>query len=467
MTTSGDGAGAEMLPGLRAAVADAQAKAAATRARNAQSWEPAAERPVASVLLDLPLAHLDRPFDYAVPASMADAAVPGARVKVRFAGQEVPGFVVGRGEQSAHDGRLQPLKRVVSPEPVLSPEIAALSGLVAQHWAGVRADVLRLAVPPRHATTERVASTPAPALLALPAPARWGHVRHHDAFFRHLGEGSAPHAVWGAVPGDDWPAMVAEAVGVALAAGRGAVVCVPDGRDVDRVSAALTDLLGEGQHAVLRADVGPAQRYAEFLSVSRGARRVVVGTRSAAFAPVRDVGLFVIFDDGDPSHHEPRAPYPHTREVLRLRAEQTGAGLLVGGFARSIEADQWVASGFAAPLDVPREEVRRRVRVDVVPAEDRAIATRLPRVARDAIRTALDDGRPVLVQTPRQGYAPALACEQCRTPARCTHCAGPMQLTGPTTPPACRWCATAAPAWACPTCGHHGLRAPVRGNVRT
>src|SRR3954452_7436050 len=78
---------------------------------------PAAVDPVAQVLVDVPLAHLDRPFDYAVPAAMADAAVPGARVKVRFAGQDVDGFVLGRGAASEHAGRLSPLRRVVSPEP--------------------------------------------------------------------------------------------------------------------------------------------------------------------------------------------------------------------------------------------------------------------------------------------------------------------------------------------------------------
>ena len=64
--------------------------------------------PVARVLVDVPLAHLDRPFDYAVPATMAETAVPGARVKVRFAGQDVDGFCVERGAASAHQGRLAP-----------------------------------------------------------------------------------------------------------------------------------------------------------------------------------------------------------------------------------------------------------------------------------------------------------------------------------------------------------------------
>ncbi len=456
----------EMLPGLRAAVDDAKVRAAATRKRTAAAWEPAETDPVARVLVDLALAHLDRPFDYAVPRTMTDTAVPGARVKVRFAGQDVDAYVVERGSQTDHTGQLQPLRRVVSAEPVLAPEIAALSETLAHRYAGARSDVLRLAVPPRHARAEKEPSVPAPDHEPRPQGAAWAQVEHADAFLRRLAEGGAPRAVWSAAPADDWPAMVAEAVAATYVSGRGALVCVPDRRDVTRVDRALTDLLGEGHHVTLTADGGPAARYRDFLAVSRGARRIVVGTRSAAFAPVHELGLVVIWDDGDDLHAEPRAPYPHTREVLLLRAEQQSTAALVGGFARTPEAHHLVVASWAHELATPRDVLRHRARVEAVAAEDRAVGTRIPRAAYDAIRRGLESG-PVLVQTPRAGYAPTLACEQCRSPARCQACTGPLTLTGATSPPQCRWCGRIESAWACPTCGHRGLRAPVRGEART
>ena len=454
-----------MLPGLRAAVDDAKSKAAATRRRKAASWEPAATDPVARVLVDIALAHLDRPFDYAVPTAMAATAVPGARVKVRFAGQDVDGYVVERAAGTDHTGTLQPLRRVVSAEPVLAPEIAELSATLAHRYAGARSDVLRLAVPPRHATTEKQPSPVAPVPGPLTTGA-WAEVEHADAFLRRLSSGDAARAVWSAAPADDWPAMVAEAVATTYAAGRGALVCVPDRRDVARVDAALRTSLGEGHHVCLTADGGPAARYRDFLAVRRGARRVVVGTRSAAFAPVHDLGLVVLWDDGDDLHAEPRAPYPHSREVLVARAEQQSAAALLGGVARTPEAQQLVASGWARELAVPRHLLRQRVRVEAVPAEDKAVGTRVPRTAYDAIRRGLEAG-PVLVQTPRAGYAASLSCDTCRTPARCGVCTGPLVVSGPTVPPQCRWCAHVEPSWACRACGGRGLRAPVRGEART
>jgi primosomal protein N' (replication factor Y) len=332
----------ELMPGLvRESVARSR-KAAASKARKAAEAPIAEVDPVARVLVDLPLAHLDRPFDYAVPASMADDARPGVRVKVRFAGQDVDGFLVERRATSDHTGRLTPLRRVVSAEPVLTPAVALLSEEVARRYAGARSDVLRLAVPPRHATTEKQPSAAGEAPVVDPAAAEqaWAGHATAPAYLQHLASGGAPRAVWGAPPGADWPTLVAHAVAATRASGRGALVCVPDHADVARMDASLTAVLGPGQHVVLTADAGPARRYRDFLAVSRGAAQVVVGTRAAAFAPVRDLGLVVIWDDGDDLHAEPRAPYPHAREVLLLRAEQEETAVLVGAFARSVEAQQ-------------------------------------------------------------------------------------------------------------------------------
>lgn len=471
---TGAGEQQDLLPGLRATVADSRQKAKATRARKAAEAQPAEEQPVARVLVDVPLAHLDRPFDYLVPASMAPDVQPGVRVKVRFAGQDVDGYVVARVDDSEHAGRLTALRRVVSAERVLSPFIADLAADLAQRYAGVRSDVLRLAVPPRHAATEKQPSQPAPDTLqwdAAAAAASWSHHGHAAAFLQHLREGGTPRAVWGAAPGDDWPTLLAHAAGAAADGGRGAVICVPDVKDLARVDAALTRVLGPGHHGVLTSEGGPAARYREFLAIARGARRIVVGTRSAAFAPVRDLGLLAIWDDGDDLYAEPRAPYPHTRETLLLRAEREQAAVLVGGFARSVEGEYLLRTGWAREISASRDLLRSRVTVGVSGATERAQQrdphqSRIPREVHDALQAGLKDG-PVLVQTPRAGYALALACDRCRTPASCQACAGPLALTGPTTPPACRWCGTVAEPWACPECGGRGLRAPVLGDERT
>lgn len=301
-------------------------------------------RPVALVAVDIGLAHLDRPFEYAVPAELDLVAQPGVRVKVRFAGKDVSGFVLDRTAQAEHLGKLTAIRKVVSPEPVLTPPLARLCRAVADRYAGTFSDVVRLAVPARHAGAEKAldaraaeAGQAGEAQATQPAgegPTAWDRYPAGPAFLRRLAAGEGPAASWLAAPTtdpqQDWPAAFAAAARATLQGGRSAVLIVPDHRDVDRVDAALTELLGAGRHVRLTADQGPQARYTAYLKLLRGHVRCVVGTRAAAFAPVVDLGLVAWWDDGDDLLTDLRAPYPQVREVLRLRAEQTGAALLSG-----------------------------------------------------------------------------------------------------------------------------------------
>jgi primosomal protein N' (replication factor Y) len=255
---------------------------------------------------------------------------------------------------------------------------------------------------------------------------------------------------------------------------------VPDQRDVEALSAACTARLGADAVVALTAELGPAERYRRWLAVLRGRVRVVVGTRSAAFAPVAELGLLAAWDDGDDLHAEPRAPYPHVRDVLVLRAHAAGAALLVGGYARTAEAQLLVESGWAQEIVADRATVRAAApRVTALAETDGqlardpdAMAARLPGVAFEAARSALDAGRPVLVQVPRSGYLPWLACGACRESARCRYCAGPLGLrgarggNGEAVLPHCRWCGRTA-SFRCPACGSARLRAGVVGARRT
>ncbi|MFI9310522.1 primosomal protein N' [Streptomyces triculaminicus] len=445
----------------------------------------AAELPVARVLVDKGPVHLDRLWDYAVPAELDADARPGTRVRVRFGagarnvrggrregGGLLDGFIVERVAESDYQGPLAAIAQVLSPEPVLGPALLGLCRSVADRYAGSLADVLQLAVPPRHA---RIEAEPSPEPLpppAAPEAGTWARYPAGPAYLDAVARGDCPRAVWTALPGPHWAAELARAAAAALASGRGALVVVPDGRTAARVDAALTALLGEGRHVLLTADTGPEERYRRWLAVSRGAVRAVVGTRAAMFAPVRDLGLAAIWDDGDSSHSEPHAPQPHAREVLLARAAHEKAAFLLGGFGCTVEAAQLVDTGWALPLAADRERLRAlapRVRTvgEADEARDAAArAARLPTVAWEAAHEGLKHG-PVLVQVPRRGYVPRLACERCREPARCVRCAGPLEARGEGGALHCGWCGEEARDWHCGECGGFRLRAQVVGARRT
>ena len=453
------------LPGVRRKRKPA-AKAAAV---------PAATKPVASVWVDTGVFHLDRPFDYLVTEEFSASAQPGVRVKVKFAARDVDGLVIARTDATDHAGDLTPIRRVVSSERVLTAEVATLIDAVASEYVGTRWDVARLAIPPRHASTETESSWPSTGheIDRDAAKARWEAYVASEAFLGRIEAGEGPQAVWHAAPGADWAAELAAAVAVTVGAGRGAVVCLPDATDVARLAAALDQAIGTDAYATLLADSGPAVRYREFLKVARASVKVAIGTRAAAFAPVQGLGLAAVWDEGADTYEEPRTPSPHAREVMRIRARQAGAALLVGGFATSVEAEHWVSAGNAHPLRASRDTIRGRLTTRISGATERdlerdptARVTRVPREAYEVIRRGLERG-PVLIHTPRRGYAPALACGTCRTPARCRTCHGPIRLSGSAGAPTCAWCGTVEHPWRCAECGGVTLRASVIGEART
>jgi primosomal protein N' (replication factor Y) (superfamily II helicase) len=446
---------------------------------------PAEVEPIARVLPMLSVPHLDREFDYLVSPEQSDDAQPGVRVRVRFHGRLVDGFLLERRNDTDHPGKLGWLDRVVSAEAVLTAEIRRLADAVAARYAGTRPDVLRLAIPPRHARVEREATAtlklPDPWTPAPVDPAGWEVYGRGGQFLAALAESRAARAAWQALPGEPWADRFAEAAAQTIRAGRAVLAIVPDQRDLNALLRAATARIDEGSVVALSAGLGPAARYRRWLAALRGSARLVIGTRSAVFAPLSDLGLVMVWADADDTLAEPRAPYPHAREVAMLRAHQARCAALIGGYARTAEAHALVRSGWAHDIVAARPVVRART-PRVIALDDSGYAderdpaartARIPSIALRAARSSLEAGAPVLVQVPRRGYIPSLACGRCRTIARCRHCTGPLSLQehsagdGSVRRAVCRWCGRAEPALRCARCGSDAVRAVVVGARRT
>ena len=413
------------------------------------------------VLIESRLPHLGRTFTYSVPPRWDDRVSPGVRVRVRVGKQLLEGFV--ESDNPAYAGSVSPIQSVVSSVPVLSEQVLELCRAVATHYAGSVADVVRLAVPPRVANVEEGYAPARPVTVPQP-PSGTGPADH--PLVAAAAAGRPVRGAWSAPAGPAAPAQIAAAAVRVAAAGRGVILVVPDGRDVDRFAAELRALAGPAV-AVLRADDAPGRRYAEFLSVLSGRTPIVIGTRAAAFAPVVRLGLLILWDDGDPSLAEQRAPYPHAREVLALRSHTQPCALLLAGHARTPEVQRWIDDGWLQDISDIGE--LRRQRPATFSTVDRVRspfdpARRLPASMVAALREGLTTG-PVLVQVARTGYVPLTACAQCRELAECIRCGGPLSL-GDRAETVCRRCENRDP-FRCPHCGNTRLRAVRLGARRT
>lgn len=440
---------------------------------------------VAHVCVASGLAHLDRPFDYLVPEDLVGSVAVGVRVKVKLAGRACDGIVVGLDHDHEPGVRLAPLTSLVSPQVVTSEEQLDLARAVADHYAGTLEEVLRWAVPPRHRATEVAAVHPwpdpqTPALAGALAEIPVGRV-----FLARVGEGEHPRAHWRvapvAGPADDrrlgdWRRGLAQAVVAALVSGRSAVCVLPTVAAVEALVQVLDDHLGAGTVAQLHSDQPAASRWRNYLAVVRGQARVVVGTRSAVMAPVADLGLVAVWDEGNDLHSDPRAPYPHARDVAALRAQRCGAALLLAGPSCSTRAAAWLDSGWMVPVAAPREELRSLcapVRApgdsDLALARDPLAATvRLPDLALRALREGLLQG-PVLVSVPRVGQLLRPRCATCREPIVCPRCSGPVSARreAEQVNVTCTVCGASTTSWACPHCGSTTVRSGIVGSAAT
>ena len=440
----------------------------------------AADLPVVRVLPLLGLPHLDRPFDYLVTEEDSAAAQPGVRVRIRFAGRLADAVVLGRAATSEHEGKIRFIERVISPEVVYPEHIRNLVDTLADKYAAVRSDILRTAIPPRHVKAEQTDTTSAwedHGTAKEPDLSAWSAYEYGESFVDAVITGTLARAAWQIAPGDDWAAALAALAAKVAIDGAGVLIVLPDQKDVDQMAAALAEHVGPKQITTLTASLGPQARYSRFLSVLHGQGRLVIGTRSAAFAPVKNLKLAAVMFDGDDSLVDPRAPYTHAREVLTTRSAVEKASLIIGGYGRTAETQLLVEAGWMHSLVAPRNTVRTRS-PHIHAAGDsefelqrdpRAGAARLPSAAFVAARSALVENKPVLFQVPRAGYVQSLACGICRAPARCRACNGPLGLPsgGEAAAPTCRWCGRIDSAYSCPSCGSHRLRAVVLGTQRT
>lgn len=430
---------------------------------------------VARVLVDSPLPQLDRPFDYAVPAPLQRDVVPGIRVKVplRTAGRLVEAYVVEVVTTAAPERPLSEVDSVVSPVVVLPDALFALARRVADRAAGSAVDILRLVIPKRMVRAEKawLAADPPPAPHIAPEHLAWAHgiLDAYPGLRDALSAGErlaldappspSPDRPWGR-----WAEVLAAMAVDRLAAGRSAVLVVPDHRDESQVLAALAEHVPDA--AVVRDDArrtGP-ERYATYLRLLHPVPCIVVGNRSTVYAPAHDVGLVALWDDGDPLLAEPLSPGVHARDAALVRQEDEASALVFAGHSRTTDVERLVHLGWVRAMGMARRESPRVVLSGT--QEGAVRGQRVPSAAFAAAREALTRG-PVLVQVSRPGYAPVLVCADCRTPARCPHCAGPLHARRAGAAPECGWCGRSHPHWKCANCSSERLRMASSGSERT
>lgn len=397
-------------------------------------FEAAEHLPVATVLVDTGVPHLDEVYDYLVPNVLDEELRTGIKVSVNFSGRNVEGYVLSRSESSAV-GNLKFIEKVLSPIPLLTQETLALISAVSKRWASTSFDILTNAIPARVVNAEKSFQT----------------VDHPPAVLEST---IAPtYSFYLFTPGEDPFTVMGEWVRKRSALG-GVLVVLPEAREVDLLSKRLKSM--GLKFSVLEGSLTRAERYSNFLDVACGNVQIVIGSRSAIFAPVNNLKTLIVFRECSQSHYEVRTPGWNTRDVAIIRSQMSSIDLTFAGFSPSsevahlMERGEVLLKGQSASVDATSFTAHYG---ELLP--DRIFAP---------IRKALEKGS-VLFLVSRKGYATAISCKSCRNIATCD-CGGRISFDGPEKGYRCSLCDKKANTWSCRWCKKVQPVLLGRGNQR-
>lgn len=432
---------------------------------------------VAQVVLDTRLPQLAHPFDYQVPDNLRDKAQFGSRVQVplRGGGGGKYGWIVGFSEASSFPGKLSLINSVVGDVPVLDPAVWQLANTLADRAAGSVCDILRVAVPGRHARAEKTFLAKRQEFMQAATQARNALDTQVDDNSLHFSPGgvyahTASHGLTRLQNGvwvGNWAAQLAQTAVSILLKKQSVIICVPDWRDIEQAAQALGDVLGAGQqHLLVRLDAKQAAsgRFGQFLRTTLEIPQIILGNRSAIYAPAYNLGAIIIWDEADPLYAEPLAPYVHVRDAALARAQQQKTTLLFAGHARSTDVQRLIEIGYVQPTAFA--PVRTKITHADMQIQPDMYGGRIPEAVYRLIRTAYQSG-PVLVQVAKPGYAHSCYCASCGEKAFCVRCHGPLGAVQAADRLACLWCLEQAQAWRCRECGGKQSLLRSAGSLRT
>jgi len=259
------------------------------------------------------------------------------------------------------------------------------------------------------------------------------------------------------VTGSGKTAVYLAAMQDVLAAGRSAILLVPEIGLTPQAAASLCEIFGD-QVAILHSALSDAERAEQWHRIRKGDARVVVGTRSAVFAPVRDLALIVVDEEQDSSYKQEEMPRYHGRDVAIMRGKICGAVVVLGSATPAMESFHNALSGKYTLLELPeRVEQRPLPEVELVDmraefqqtGEDQVFSRRLV----EEIRERLERDEQAMILLNRRGYSPVVLCRSCGETVQCRNCAIAMTHHRRAQRLMCHYCGYQAPVpKVCPKC---------------
>lgn len=260
------------------------------------------------------------------------------------------------------------------------------------------------------------------------------------------------------VTGSGKTAVYLAAMRTVLEAGRSAILLVPEIGLTPTVAADLHQVFGD-EVAILHSALSNQERAEQWHRIKRGEARMVVGTRSAVFAPVSDLALIIVDEEQDSSYKQEETPRYHARDVAVMRAKMANAVVVLGSATPSLESYYNAKRNKYALVELPdRVEKRPLPEVELIDMKQEFQETGqeqiISRKLAEEIRVRLERNEQVMILLNRRGYSPVALCRACASRMECRNCAVAMTHHKKDHRMVCHYCGFQAPVpKVCGECG--------------
>lgn len=430
---------------------------------------------IAQVIFNLPL---ERAFDYLVPPAWDPLMQPGMRVAAPFGRRLLVGYIL---KTAPHTPIREPktLLRLIDHVPMLNSDQWALARWMAGYYGCSLGEAASSMVPARlrFGNDEETAQTAGAAQAAERPVLTAQQQRAFDAVREAIEAGRTAGFLLHGVTGSGKTELYLRAIEEVLRRGRSAICLVPEIMLTPQTIDRFRQRFGHAA-AVWHSRLTARDRGATWQRLSTGRCRIVVGTRSAVLAPLRELGMIVLDEEHDPSYKQPDSPRYHAREVAMARARQTGAVVLLGSATPSVESYDAATRGHPygwVPLrllELPqRVQGRELPKVDIVDLRQDMVRGRRGALLSLRLQRALEQTvtlhEQAILLLNRRGFARIAQCPACGTVVRCQACAVPLVYHATTQQLRCHYCGRHGPVpETCGTCARGAIRLRGAGTQR-
>ncbi|MCQ9208138.1 MAG: primosomal protein N' [Omnitrophica bacterium] len=386
------------------------------------------------VVLGLPL---DKAFTYSIPDELKETIKIGQRVEVPFGQRLKIGYVVGFLNKTAIKN-IKAVKSILDLEPLLDKQMLELTRQVADYYCVGWGEVIEAACPANVRKRKRpIKETPEPILdwqasrekhgqkeiflspqqkQALSAITKSIKRKSHQVFLLHGITASGKTEVY------------LQAIKEVLAQGRSSIVLVPEISLTPQTVERFGSRFGQTV-ALLHSGLLPSQRARQWRRAKLGQAQIVIGARSAVFAPLKNLGLIVLDDEHENTYKQQDAsPHYHAREVAIFRAKLAGATVILGSATPSLESFYSAKQGTIKSLTLPERVTERDLpEVNIVDMRQEVAVRRkraniFSRALEISIRQVLERREQAILFLNRRGFSTFINCFKCGYVARCKRC---------------------------------------------